>query len=435
MGLARALSASLILLSLGQGQAFAQTSRDVRELEGIETQLRIHQVIVEQLALSEDEPGAQLNDTTGPIRLESIVDQAMTEGFRKAALSEAERSTLKRFIHRLNWKKLWNHVSSVPTQLRTSARLHGPSIAIWTGVGFGFELLTAVAVVALGRPELYPIVTPFVPGPMYTTTGALAVEKLLARKRLIALYGGRENWDHLNEALDRARKTLKINGSQDLLIPLTTEDEQAFTISVRAQKLPQKILGWMGIGKPKVGLGEIRSFIADQGWETPLLRGLALLELSEEMRCVLLLGELARAHPTELAVRLRHAFPDSVAPIDKVLVSYELTGRVVEMKRAKSWEAVSESLQSWAKEVDGLDDRMVFEIWERIVLPGLAESLTGMGVGAFRQVVKAAEKSKARASVSAVRRSGQDAVLEIRRAVAEILEESPACEAGLLAQN
>ncbi len=389
-------------------------------------------ILAEAVAMTPQAQIDGLNETTGPDYLKSITARALDGGLKSQVEAQARKSGIARMAARFKWKSLWGSVEALGSQLRITARLKGRTIAILAVTGAVVKTAHFVTCLAIGRPELIPLTSSFVPGPLPMMTAGAAIAKLLERKKQLLIYGGAENLAAVDASLKEARERLGLLSPGDLLIPFTVDETQSLALVARQSGWLDRIKGFFGKPPTGVDFDGFSEFAREQGVAAEFLTGLKRFELPISVKMLWVLQELETIHGVETAVLIGKRFPDSVVARELPELSEAWVGRVLALRGSKS---LSELLHSLSDPIPDLStimssDLAVIRVWNRLVVPSLAENLErGVSVTQFRKLLQASLALQAQIETG---RAAEHSVLEQLQTLVKEIQASQDCEQPLI---
>lgn len=369
------------------------------ELERVELELKIHQIVVESLR----EPDVQaLADDAVPTRLSQIAENVLevAVGGEEIRLPE-KRSLLRQIVQKASWSTIWNGAKGAVKEVRSTARLHGRTVAMWTALGIGLEVLNPIICLAFGSPQLYPLIVPFVPGPWFTTGIGLFLSRVQLHKRLCVLYGGCGALTEFRKIMREARAAYGMVRPDDWVVPIDAEEGRKYSLVVRRSGLFSSVLRWVGIKSRGVSLQEVIAWAEGRQWKTERVKRLSeIASLSESTRILLLVQHLLGEHGQVALETLRERFPESTLPTPRVNELPETFTRwVMTVRKSESWNQLVEAIHAMPKESSQVDPRVFWAIWKKQVLPALADEMgQDVTVSRFRKLVSESEVQVAMAA-------------------------------------
>ncbi len=430
------LSAFVIILSLLFGgvlpaRACAESLESGAGV-GIEVALQMQTILAETVAMTPAAEIDRLDDSTGPDYLKSIAARALDAGLKSQVEAQARKSGIARMAARFKWKSLWGSVEALGSQLRITARLKGRTIAILAVTGAVVKTAHFVTCLAIGRPELIPLTSSFVPGPLPMMTAGAAIAKLLERKKQVLIYDGVENLAAVNASLKEARGRLGLLSPSDFLVPFTADETQSLALVARQSGWLNRIKGFFGKVPTSVDFDEFAEFARDQSVPAEFLTGLKQFELPVSVKMLWVLQELETIHGVETAVKIGKRFPGSVVARELPVLSEAWVSRVLALRGSKT---LSELLLSLSDPIPAISAAMnselaVIRVWNRLVVPTLAENLErGVSVTQFRKLLHASLALQAQIETG---RFVDRSVLEQLKALVKEIQASQDCEQPLI---
>ena len=419
---------SVIILSLLLAGTLPAHARADSATSDIEVALQIQTILAESVVTAPQSEIDTLNDVTGPDYMKSLATRALDAGLKSAVEAQARRTGIARMASQLKWGTLWAKAKAIGPKLRTTARLKGRSIAILAVSGVALKTAHFVTCLVLGRPELIPLTSSFVPGPLPLMALGVGVGKFMDRKRQVAIYGGPENLAAVNASLKEAREELGLLSSEHFLIPFSSDAVQSISLVVRQSGLMARIKGFFGKSPAAADLNEFSEFALAQGVSAEFLTGLQRYGLPVEVKTLWILRELEQIHGDRTVVLIAQHFPASVVARELPALREAWVEAILALRKAKSLSELT-SLLSTAGTAPG-EELATIRVWNQIVMPALAENLErGVSVTQFRKLLKSSIELQARVETG---RAGDPSVIDQLRTLVREVQVSEDCEQPLI---
>lgn len=416
-----AIALTLVLALPGFARADDETDR-------LQIALKIESTIAEAIATLPDAQLEALNDTTGPSYLQNVTIDAVDESLKQKIVEANRRSRIAKLSGMVQWGALWSKVKNIGPSMRTLARNQGKMVAIWASIGIAIKIIHPLTCLAMGRPELWAATMPIVPGPGRFIPAAIAVQKLMDRKKLLARYGGASQLREVREALASARASLNLMKPGDLLIPLSPDKNESLSLVAKSGGLLSKFRN----GSNGVSAGEFLDFARDLGPPSGFIEGLRSFSLPDEVKLLFALRFLEEEHDgAELLIKLRERFPQSVVAASVPEVPASFIDQVIALQRSTSLDELDSRLGALGQDESPAGQLALARIWTRIVMPGLAEHLDRkVSVNQYRKLLDASLKLQAEIETGAAQPS---TVRETLRSLVRQVAGTPDCERPLIA--
>ncbi len=366
----------LFLFLLPLGNSFSQENFDDYEflakaqtvviennqLVSLDFENRLIQVFSERPELLTDEDPTKLIEA-----IEELTSQGLPNRV-KFKLSEAVRKPVVGLAH----------------EIRTIVRKYG----IATGITYATISITSyivpVLLVAAGQPQLAALITAFPTGSVYLI-GVVAFTKVVNHRKMIKLYGGKDQFHYYKKLHKQVNKSLHLKGKGSLIVPMEkiTEAEMSALV-LNGSNVINKFLSFIDHKRPKLDMKQLKYFLKrNEAWDQTLEK-IKSSTASDELKTASMLYHIQVSN-LDLYREIQLAFPKSFIGISDFEFSQELKNWSLAAVHAGTKKELEETIALIPVGVRVLD---VVKIWVKCVVPYLIEESKGLPYASYRSLSK-----------------------------------------------
>jgi|GEM_PF-5655027 len=332
------------------------------QLVRLDFENRLVQVFTERPELLTDED---------PTRMIEAIEEITSQGLPnrvKFKLSEAVRKPVVGLAH----------------EIRTIVRRYG----IATGITYATISITSyvvpVLLVAAGQPQLAALITAFPSGSVYLI-GVVAFTKVMNHRKMIKLYGGKDQFHYYKKLHKQVNKSLHIKGKGSLIVPMEKISEAEMSALVlNGSNVINKFLSFIDHKRPKLDLRQLKYFLVrNEAWDQTL-ENIKSSTASDELKTASMLYHIQVSN-LELYREIQAAFPKSFIGIGSFEFSQELKNWSLAAVHAGTKKELEETIALIPVGVRALD---VVKIWVKCVVPHLIEESKGLPYASYRSLSK-----------------------------------------------
>jgi hypothetical protein len=332
------------------------------QLVSLDFENRLIQVFTERPELLTDEDPTKMIEA-----IEDLTSQGLPNRM-KFKLSEAVRKPVVGLAH----------------EIRTIVRKYG----IATGITYATISITSyvvpVLLVAAGQPQLAALITAFPSGSVYLI-GVVAFTKVVNHRKMIKLYGGKDQFHYYKKLHKQVNKSLRIKGKGSLIVPMEKNSEAELNALVlNGSNVMNKFLSFIDHKRPKLDMRQLKYFLVrNEAWDQTLEK-IKSTTASDELKTASMLYHIQVSN-LELYREIQAAFPKSFIGISSFEFSQELKNWSLAAVHAGTKKELEETVALIPVGVRVLD---VVKIWVKCVVPHLIEESKGLPYASYRSLSK-----------------------------------------------
>jgi hypothetical protein len=332
------------------------------QLVSLDFENRLIQVFTERPELLTDEDPTKMIEA-----IEELTSQGLPNRM-KFKLSEAVRKPVVGLAH----------------EIRTIVRKYG----IATGITYATISITSyvvpVLLVAAGQPQLAALITAFPSGSVYLI-GVVAFTKVVNHRKMIKLYGGKDQFHYYKKLHKQVNKSLRIKGKGSLIVPMEKKSEAEINALVlNGSNVINKFLSFIDHKRPKLDMRQLKYFLVrNEAWDQTLEK-IKSSTASDELKTASMLYHIQISN-LELYREIQAAFPQSFIGINSFEFSQELKNWSLAAVHAGTKKELEETVALIPVGVRVLD---VVKIWVKCVVPHLIEESKGLPYASYRSLSK-----------------------------------------------
>jgi hypothetical protein len=332
------------------------------QLVSLDFENRLIQVFTERPELLTDED---------PTKMIEAIEELTSQGIpnrMKFKLSEAVRKPVVGLAH----------------EIRTIVRKYG----IATGITYATISITSyvvpVLLVAAGQPQLAALITAFPSGSVYLI-GVVAFTKVVNHRKMIKLYGGKDQFHYYKKLHKQVNKSLHVKGKGSLIVPMEKNSEAEINALVlNGSNVINKFLSFIDHKRPKLDLRQLKYFLVrNEAWDQTLEK-IKSSTASDELKTASMLHYIQVSN-LDLYREIQASFPKSFIGINSFEFPQELKNWSLAAVHAGTKKELEETVALIPVGVRALD---VVKIWVKCVVPHLIEESKGLPYGSYRSLSK-----------------------------------------------
>jgi len=332
------------------------------QLVSLDFENRLIQVFSERPELLTDEDPTKMIEA-----IEELTSQGLPNRM-KFKLSEAVRKPIIGLAH----------------EIRTIVRKYGIATGITYATISIASYVVPVLLVAAGQPQLAALITAFPSGSVYLI-GVVAFTKVVDHRKMIKLYGGKDQFQYYKKLHKQVNISLKIKWKGSLIVPMEkTSEAELSALVLNGSNVINKFLSFIDHKRPKLDMKQLKYFLKrNEAWDQTLEK-IKSSTVSDELKTASMLHHIQVSN-LDLYRSIQSAFPKSFVGISHFEFPQELKNWSLAAVHAGTKKELEDTIDLIPVGARVLD---VVKIWAKCVVPYLIEESKGLSYASYRSLSK-----------------------------------------------